>query len=64
MKYTIKTPVEGYTGISASLHFFKGEAHTDDDKLAEWFMKHKYQVICEASTRAKATRKKGGKTDD
>ncbi len=62
MKYTIKTPVKGYRGISASLHFFNGEAETNSDKLAEWFMKHKYQVICNEP--AKKTRRKGGENND
>ena len=66
MKYTIKTPVEGYRGVSASLHFFYGQAETDSDRLADWFKKHKYQVICNESEPAKpkTTRKKGGNTND
>lgn len=66
MKYTIKTPVEGYTGISASLHFLNGKAETNNDKLAEWFIKHNYQVIINESESAKpkTTRKKGGNSND
>lgn len=63
MKYTIKTPVEGYSGISASLRFINGKAETDSDKLAEWFMKHKYQVIYNEPDKPK-TRKKGGNNND
>lgn len=51
MKYTIKTPVEGYTGISASLHFLNGKAETDNDKLVEWFIKHGYQVYTDDNIR-------------
>lgn len=64
MKYTIKTPVRGYTGISASLHFLNGQAETDSDRLADWFKKHKYEVIVNEPAKPKTTRKKGGNSND
>lgn len=41
---TIKSPNPKFTGVSASLHFVKGEAKTDDAWLKEWFKRRGYTV--------------------
>ena len=42
--YTIKTPVEGYTGLGYGLRFVNGEAHTDNERIAKILRKLGYTV--------------------
>lgn len=40
----IYSPNKGYTGVSASVAFFKGVGETEDKRLIEWFKQHGYKV--------------------
>ncbi len=40
----IFSPVEDYTGVSASVPFCNGAGETDDPHLIEWFKDHGYIV--------------------
>lgn len=55
---TIKSPNPDYTGVSASLHFVKGEAETNNKWLIEWFKNKGYEVI-EEKSKKKETKKEG-----
>lgn len=43
----IIAPNKEYTGISASVFFYKGEGETEKPELIEWFKRHGYEVIKE-----------------
>lgn len=40
----IVAPNKEYAGVSAGVSFYRGEAHTDDAYLIEWFRTHGYEV--------------------
>ncbi|GAA5417926.1 hypothetical protein Pryu01_03004 [Paraliobacillus ryukyuensis] len=40
----IIAPNPDFTGVSASLHFVKGEAETEDEWLLQWFKSKGYEV--------------------
>lgn len=44
MKYAIKSPVEGYAGISAGVRFKDGVGVTDNPKAADWLKSKGYEV--------------------
>ena len=51
----IIAPNKEYTGVSASIPFCKGEAHTDDPHLIKWFKAHGYKVEEEIDESSKDT---------
>ena len=65
MKYVIKTPVEGFTGVCASLPFFCGkyEGEIENPNILNYFRKKGY-TIEEIEEKPKTTTKsrttKGG----
>lgn len=42
--YTVKSPVEGYSGTSAGVKFTGGVGVTDNSPAAEWLQCHGYEV--------------------
>lgn len=64
MKYTVKTPVEGFNGIAASLCFFDGvyEGEITNQNILNYFNKKGYTVIehKKVTEKPKTTRKKKG----
>ena len=46
MKYIVKTPVEGFTGISASLPFLDGkfEGEINNPNIINYFRKKGYKI--------------------
>jgi hypothetical protein len=43
-KYIVKSPVDNYNGISASVQFSNGVGTTDSDNTAEWLRRKGYKV--------------------
>lgn len=68
MKYTVKTPVEGYSGIIASLRFSDGvyEGEITNQNILNYFNKKGYTVIKheETTEKPKTTRTRKKKEDD
>ena len=64
MKYIVKTPVEGFTGISASLHFFNGkyEGEINNPNIINYFKKKNY-IIEEIVDKPKTTKSRSKKED-
>ena len=48
-KSTIKTPVPGFTGLVAGVHFVDGEGSTDDEAAISYFERQGYTVSGEVS---------------
>ncbi|WP_320069609.1 hypothetical protein [Micromonospora sp. RTGN7] len=42
--HKITTPVEGFNGIVAGVHFRDGQGQTDDDGAVAYFRRHRYGV--------------------
>ena len=68
MKYTVKTPVEGFNGIAASLRFSDGvyEGEITNPNILNYFNKKGYTVIehKETTEKPKTTRTRKKKEDD
>lgn len=64
MKYIIKTPVEGFCGISASLPFLDGkfEGEIDNPNIINYFRKKGYKIE-EIVDKPKATKSRVKKED-
>ena len=43
-KQTIETPVEGFTGLVAGVHFVDGKGSTDDESALAYFDRQGYKV--------------------
>ena len=43
-KQTIETPVEGFTGLVAGVHFVDGKGSTDDEAALAYFDRQGYKV--------------------
>ena len=59
----VRTVVEGYTGVRASVAFVNGVGETDDPHLLDWFREHGYQVEDAeqaAETKPKKAKRKKG----
>jgi protein-tyrosine-phosphatase len=61
MKYTVKSPVDNYKGVSAGVQFSGGVGETDNDNTAEWFRRKGYEVTENAPKKSK--QQKGEKPD-
>jgi hypothetical protein len=44
MPYIVKSPVEGYSGISAGVQFKDGVGQTANTAAADWLKSHGYEV--------------------
>ena len=64
MKYIVKTPVEGFTGISASLPFLDGkfEGEINNPNIINYFKKKNY-IIEEIVDKPKTTKSRAKKED-
>ena len=64
MKYIVKTPVEGFTGISASLPFLDGifEGEINNPNIINYFKKKNY-IIEEIVDKPKTTKSRTKKED-
>lgn len=64
MKYIVKTPVEGFTGISASLPFFNGkyEGEINNPNIINYFKKKNYYIE-EIVDKPKTTKSRSKKED-
>lgn len=54
MRYTVHTPVKGYTGSGWGLTFADGVAQTDDKALAAKLARKGYEVTDNKAPKAKA----------
>lgn len=64
MKYIVNTPVEGFTGISASLPFLDGkfEGEINNPNIINYFKKKNY-IIEEIVDKPKTTKSRSKKED-
>ena len=64
MKYIVKTPVEGFTGISASLLFSNGkfEGEINNPNIIDYFRKNGYEIE-EIVDKPKTTKSRSKKED-
>lgn len=44
MTYIVKSPVEGFNGLSAGVQFTGGVGKTSNENAADWLKSHGYQV--------------------
>ncbi|MGE5494609.1 MAG: hypothetical protein ACM3S4_04840 [Burkholderiales bacterium] len=49
--YIVKSPVEGYSGISAGVQFKDGVGKTDNKRAAEWLASKGYKVTEEKASK-------------
>lgn len=49
--FIVKSPVEGYGGISAGVQFKDGVGETDNKNVADWFKSKGYEVTEEEAAK-------------